>query len=269
MNVNGTSGSNAGVQSFQMNMNQGTDSVSKNLQNQIANAQKQMQELGQDKEISLEEKMKKRQEIQQQISDLQNQLRQHQVEQRKESQQKKGPSMDDMLGSNRQASKSAKGSTGMSSASMQAIISADASMDQVKVQGAVKSQMEGKAGVLKAEIKQDAGRGDVEKKKEELAAVEAKAQDIEASQMSAISDINKKLEEAAKEDQKAAKTEGKIDKKDNTEKTKAAEGKDEATETEEQEQIQNEDIPIPPNNLPDGVDIGTSEPIGNSVDVKL
>ena len=59
MNVNGTSGSNAGVQSFQMNMNQGTDSVSKNLQNQIANAQKQMQELGQDKEMSLEEKMKK------------------------------------------------------------------------------------------------------------------------------------------------------------------------------------------------------------------
>ena len=142
-------------------------------------------------------------------------------------------------------------------------------MDQVKVQGAIKSQMEGKAGVLKAEIKQDAGRGDVEKKKEELAAVEAKAQDIEASQMSAISGINKKLEEAAKEDQKAAKTEGKIDKKDNTEKTKAAEGKDEATETEEQEQIQNEDIPIPPNNLPDGVDIGTSEPIGNNVDVKL
>ncbi len=69
---------------------------------------------------------------------------------------------------------------------VKAIISADASMDQVKVQGAVKSQMEGKAGVLKAEIKQDAGRGDVEKKKEELAAVEAKAQDIEASQMSAI-----------------------------------------------------------------------------------
>ena len=144
MNVNGTSGSNAGVQSFQMNMNQGTDSVSKNLQNQIANAQKQMQELGQDKEMSLEEKMKKRQEIQQQISDLQNQLRQHQVEQRKESQQKKGSSMDDMLGSNRQASQSATGSTGMSSASMQAIISANASMDQVKVQGAVKSQMEGK-----------------------------------------------------------------------------------------------------------------------------
>lgn len=266
MNVNGINGSNAGVQLFQMNMNQGTDSVSKNLQNQIANAQKQMQELGENKEMSLEEKMKKRQEIQQQISDLQNQLRQHQIEQRKENQQKKGSSIDDMLGKNRQASKSAKGSAGMSSASMQAIISADASMDQVKVQGAVKSQMEGKAGVLKAEIKQDAGRGDVEKKKEELAAIEAKAQDIEASQMSAISDINKKLEEAAKEDQKTAKTE---DKKDDTKKTKAAESKDEAMETEEQMQVQNTDIPALENNSPDGVDIDTSEPIGNNVDVKL
>ena len=42
--------------------------------------------------------MKKRQEIQQQISDLNMQLRQHQMEQRKEKQQAKSSSMDDMLG---------------------------------------------------------------------------------------------------------------------------------------------------------------------------
>ena len=47
-----------------------------------------------------EEKMKKRQEIQQQIADLNNQLRQHQIEQRKEQQAKK-TSMDDMLGGTR------------------------------------------------------------------------------------------------------------------------------------------------------------------------
>ena len=169
MNVKGVNGSGTGLQTFGMNRNQGTDSVSKNLQNKIANAQKQMQELGDNKEMSLEEKMKKRQEIQQQISDLQNQLRQHQIEKSKENRQKKGSSMDDMLGGNRQAPRQAKGSKGMSNASMKALISADASMDQVKIQGAAKGQAEGKAGVLKAEIKLDSGRGgDTKKKEEEL-----------------------------------------------------------------------------------------------------
>ena len=40
-------------------------------------------------------------------------------------------------------------------------------------------------------------------------------------------------------------------------------------ETEEQMQVQNTDIPALENNSPDGVDIDTSEPIGNNVDVKL
>ena len=210
MNVKGINGSGTGLQSFGMNRNQGTDSVSKNLQNQIANAQKQMQELGDNKEMSLEEKMKKRQEIQQQISDLQNQLRQHQIEKSKENRQKKGSSMDDMLGGNRQSLKQAKGSKGMSNASMKALISADASMDQVKIQGAAKGQAEGKAGVLKAEIKLDSGRGgDTKKKEEELAKTEEKVNEITQSQMNALSDINKKVDEAAKADREAEKVEEK------------------------------------------------------------
>ena len=268
MNVNGINGNNAGVQSFQMNMNQGTDSVSKNLQNQIANARKAMQELGENKEMSLEEKMKKRQEIQQQISDLQNQLRQHQIEQRKENQQKKGSSMDDMLGGSKQASKSAKGGTGMSSASMQAMISADSSMNQVKVQGSVKTQMEGKAGILESEIKLDGARGDdATKKKEELADIEAKAQDITASQMNSLLDINKKLEEAAKEDQKEEKAADKAEKSNETDKATGTVHK--ATETEEHTEVQDADMETPENIMPEGVEINVTEPAGNNVDVKL
>ena len=96
MRINGLNGVN-NTQAGGMNMMQANDSVSKNIQNQIANAQKQLQELSSNKEMSIEEKMKKRQEIQQQIADLNNQLRQHQIEQRKEQQAKKS-SMDDMLG---------------------------------------------------------------------------------------------------------------------------------------------------------------------------
>lgn len=275
MNVNGINGNSTGVQAFQMKMNQSTDAVSKNLQNQIANAQKQMQELGENKEMSLEEKMKKRQEIQQQISDLQNQLRQHQIEQRKENQQKSGSSMDDMLGGNRQAAKAKKGGTGMSSASMQAIISADSSMHQVKVQGAVKSEMEGKAGVLESEIKLDEARGgDTTKKREELAEVEAKAQDITASQMEILSETEKDLKEAAEADREAEK---KVDKKDKTEdkdKTDKSDQKLGEVSVDETKDIDNTVEPVnyePVDVVSEGITVstGTNEPAGNNVDVKV
>jgi len=49
------------------------------------------------------------------------------------------------------------------------MISADSSMKRAKVQGSMATQMEGRAGVLESEIKQDAGKGNTEKKEEELA----------------------------------------------------------------------------------------------------
>ena len=216
MRINGLNGVN--TQADGMNMMQTTDSVSKNIQNQIANAQKQLQEISSNKEMSLEEKMKKRQEIQQQITDLNNQLRQHQIEQRKEQQAKKS-SMDDMLGGTKKtAPKAGKQSTGLSQASMTAIISADSAMAQAQVQGSVATKMEGRAGVLESEIKLDSARGDdVEAKKEELAEVEQKAAQAESAQMNTLATANKELEEAAKADQQTEKADDKdkkTDKKD-------------------------------------------------------
>ena len=213
MRINGLNGVN-NTQAGGMNMMQANDSVSKNIQNQIANAQKQLQEISSNKEMSLEEKMKKRQEIQQQITDLNNQLRQHQIEQRKEQQAKKS-SMDDMLGgSKKTAPKAGKQSTGLSQASMTAIISADSAMAQAQVQGSVATKMEGRAGVLESEIKLDSARGgNVEKKQEELAEVEQKAAEVQSAQMNTLAEANKELEAAAKADQQAEKTDSK-DKKD-------------------------------------------------------
>ena len=211
MTINGISGVEAGSQ-MMYGAGQATDSYSKSIQNQIANAQKQLQELSSNEELSLEDKMKKRQEIQQEITSLNQQLKQRQVEMRKEAQKKSSNSMDDLLGGNRQAQKkSGKTGTGMSGASMQAIISADASMDQVQVQSSVKGSLEGRAAVLKAEIKQDGGKG-CEAKEAELADTEEKINDVASAQMSAISDINKNLEEAAKEDTKTEKKETAADK---------------------------------------------------------
>ena len=157
MNISGINGNSIGTQSLQFMMNQGADSYSKGLQEQITNAQKQMQELGDNKEMSSEEKMKRRQEIQQQISDLQNQLRQHQIEQRKENQQKSDSSENDKA-----------------NAGMKDIISAGSSLQQIKSQGAVNSKAQDRARVLESEIKTDSARGvDTSRKQEELSKIKS------------------------------------------------------------------------------------------------
>ena len=211
MTINGINGVN--TQIGQIGMNQATDSYSRNIQNQIANAQKQMQELTSNEDMTLEQKMKKRQEIQQQISDLNMQLRQHQMEQRRaamdgsEQKQTKGSSMDDMLGGTRNTGGT---NTGLSQASMTAMISADSSIKQAKVQGSVATRMEGRTGVLEAEIKLDRGRGDsTQRKEEELAEVEQKAQAATSSQLSTLADAGKTMEEAAKAERKEEKTDNK------------------------------------------------------------
>lgn len=195
MKINGFNGTN--TQTGAMEMAQANDSVSKNIQNQIANAQQKLQDLSSNEELSLEDKMKKRQEIKQEITNLNQQLRQHQIEQRKEQQSKKS-SMDDMVAGTKNTS--ANKGTGLSQAGMRAMISADSSMKQAKVQGSMATQMEGRAGVLESEIKQDAGKCNTEKKEEELADLQAKAQSATAAQMSSLSDANKSMEEAVKAD---------------------------------------------------------------------
>ena len=273
MTVNGISGANNGIQAGSLGRITQMDSVSKNIQNQIANAQKKLQELSSNEELSIEDKMKKRQKIQQEINNLNQQLRQHQMEQRKEQQTKK-TSMDDMLGGSRKTGpKSGKQSAGLSQVSMQAMISADSSMKQAKVQGSMATQMEGKAGVLESEIKMDKGRGaSTEKKEEELADLQAKAQAATAAQVSTLADVNKKMEEAAKADQKVSKTEDK-------DKSKKKNADDKIDEDKKSEATgENQDITVDTNDsvseetvdaIPDGVNISTSEPVGHNVDVKL
>ena len=75
----------------------------------------------------------------------------------------------------------------LSNVMTRSLISASSSMKQVKAQHAIKSQMEGKAGVLEAEIKQDSGRGgDVTKKKEIDAKYQAKRAERAAAVLSFV-----------------------------------------------------------------------------------
>ena len=193
MRVDGLNGANSQVSG--VNLMQTNDSFSKMIHNQIMNAQKQLQELSENSDMSMEEKMKLRQEIQQQITDLNHQLRQHQIEQRRVN-QGKGAKGVERNAPVKRADKSGKGAQqGMSASTMRAIISADAAMSQAQVQSSVATRMEGRAGVLDAEIKQDSANGkSVESKQEELAGVQQKAAAAHVSQMNVLPAVDKELE---------------------------------------------------------------------------
>lgn len=201
-NGNGTANR---VQSVRANMNMQADSVSKSIQDQIVNAQKQLQELGADKDMTAEEKMKRRQEIQQEINNLNQQLRQHQIEKRKEQQAENASKKEES--SSNQRENAPEQNAGLSTASMQAMISADSSIKQAKVQGSAARQMEGRAGVLKIEIKLDGSRGgDTASKETELAEVEQKAENATNAQLNMLAEANQTMKEAAKADQSDDKT---------------------------------------------------------------
>ena len=146
ISMNGTN-AQAGIQAGRINKPMEMDSFSKSINNQIANAQKQLQELSENKDMSMEEKMKRRQEIQQQITDLNNQLRRHQIEQRKEQQEKAAKSAE-----KKDSARKADKGTGLSQASMTAIISADAAMSQAQVQGSVATRMEAELVYLRQKL---------------------------------------------------------------------------------------------------------------------
>ena len=256
MRIDGLNGVNTPVGGMKMQM--GSDSVSKNLQNQITNAQKQLQELSDNKDMSLEEKMKKRQEIQRRITDLNNQLRQHQIEMRKEQQEKAAKSA-----AKREPAKKETKSVGLSQESMKAMISADSAVSQAQVQGSVVTRMEGRAGILTAEIKQDEASGrNVEAKKEELVEVQQKATALESSQMNTLTAANNGLESTSKaesRDDKNNEKETKIDKGDSISSDKGEEmlstvgeaggatlkGSQEAVSTEVSEVAEAVDIGVP------------------------
>ena len=102
--------------------------------------------------------------------------------------------------------------------------------------------------------------------------LQAKAQAATAAQVSTLADANKKMEEAAKADQKVSKTEDKdksikknADDKIDEDKKSEATGENQDITVDTNSSISEETVDA----IPDGVNISTSEPVGHNVDVKL
>lgn len=208
MVINGVNG--AGMQAGSIGRGQAEDAVSKRLQQQIDNAQKKLQEISGNSEMSTEEKMKMRQEIQKEIADLNSQLRQHQMELRKKETEEAKKKQEENASAAEQSNRSKTGKNGavdvqLSAEGMQAMISADGAMKQAKVQGSVASTMEGRANVLEVEIQLDGARGgDTSAKEAQLADARQTAQEAAASQMSTLAEARETMAEANKTSADAA-----------------------------------------------------------------
>ena len=171
----------------------------------------------------------------------------------------------------------------------QSLISANTSMQIARVQHGAKKEMDGHAGVLDAEIKQDEARGgDVKKKKEELEETKKKASELEASTMNTLTSTNEDLKKAAKEDQEARRIEKAEEKKKaekaaekkKTEKKLAEERIEKASTTQTGEVSDGSESLSADgtvfdastiNVVVDGVtpSTGSSDPVGENVDAKV
>ncbi len=222
MKVNGTGTTN--MQAGMFSPAGAGDTVSKSLQSQIASAQKQLQELSSNDRMSVEEKMKKRQELQKQIADWNNQLRQHQIEERKKKQQEQEQKKANT--DTRQKQNTTQGAeNGLSGESMQAMIGADVSVKQAKIQSSTAGRLEGKARVLETEAKNSSDEAVVEQKQGEAASLQAQAQTAVQNQMDTLSKAKDDLEKATARDK--ADKEEETDKEEKTDKT--VEGSEEET----------------------------------------
>ncbi len=194
MTVGSISGINSQV--MPIGMGQATDSYTKNIQNQIADAQKQLQELSSNKDMTQEEKMMKRQEIQQQISDLNMQLRQHQMETRMQTQQKKDNGFDEMLGGSKNT-----GTVG--SEDMGVLISISTTREQIAGMKKVRTDLEGKLRTAETDEERMSLQEKINKLTEDMSEKVKETQDTISDYQKAEKEGTEKMQdkESEKEDE--------------------------------------------------------------------
>ena len=180
----------SGIQSGQMRISPMGDAVTKRLQSQIEEVQRQIQNLASNENMTMEQKQKKKQELQDKIMDLQSQLQQHLSEQRQEQKEEQTKAVEQKT---------------YDETGMQTVISSDAAIKHAKTQEATANRMENRASVLKSEMEMDAGRdpnrGAIASKVNELAKAEQGAANARSAQMQILGKTNQNLVDDDKEDQ--------------------------------------------------------------------
>ena len=114
------------------------------------------------------------------------------------------------------------------------LMSASSSIKMARIQNNVKKQMDGRAGVLKAEIKQEGGKDKAPEKQKELEETEKNATKVNETTMNTLSGLNDDLKEAAKADQEEMRAQKAAEKK--KEEKAAAKKKEEKKAQEERQE---------------------------------
>lgn len=169
------------------------------LQKQIETKQKELEALSENKEMDPKEKLKKKQEIEAELSELNTQLQQ------KRSDRLQGKEREEAAPEHGGAK--APRRDGFSGTDMNALLSADASMKQASVQDAAAGKLIGKANVLRIEAKLDGARGaSAEEKLKQAAELESRAGRLKNE---SAEKLGKALEETEKtgEDEEASESE--------------------------------------------------------------
>ena len=176
-----------------------SDSYADGLRNQIATKQKNLAALNEDEEMSLEMKMKKRKELQQEIADLEAKARAHELEEKKKEEEKakekRQEENDKLMGNTRHTSRD--GDTAhISKAGMQAIIEADKAIDNVEQTNGIRTSITDQSRILETEIKIDKMRGvDTSKKENDLADMHDHIAALSENVNEQITNINKAMKE--------------------------------------------------------------------------
>jgi hypothetical protein len=124
--------------------------------------------------------------------------------------------------------------------------------------------------LTESEIKQDAGKGNTEKKEEELAELQAKAQSATAAQMSTLADANKSVEEAAKADNSNTEDTATKNNTDKSEKTQESAGAAaEATDSVKNTDIKGETQVTVETPTPENAQNATQQAVYTPIDIRL
>ena len=173
-----------------------TDSALKGLESQIQHVQEQLQSLAENQDMSVEMKMERRKELQDQLAGLRSQLMQRRIQVQQEKRDKENRELEAKAAEQAAALSKKTGSTDpVDTLELKSLVSADKTIEQVETAESVRTSMTGRAGVLAGEIAADAARGvSVAAKSAELAGLNAKISGIETANAGRLSGAN---EEAA------------------------------------------------------------------------
>ena len=191
-----TNNSSNMISNTQKSLNKKEDSISQGIRKQIDSIKEQMANLSKNEEMSTETKMSKKKELQAMVDDLNKQLTQRQIEIQSEATKKEVEGVEPKTSDNQTAGNAQTVAGNLDVVSMKGLISAGITMSQVNKSEAVKTNMEGQAGVLTEEIKLDRGRGkDSSLKQNRLSEIKGNISSVSTNTAAKLSDVNEKIKD--------------------------------------------------------------------------